>query len=90
MSMDYIRSYYDVPAKRGIFVLIATPNGSSRIGKIVGSRGAYLRVKIDNTIGTYHPTDLVQYFTCSECAKQETCNFAFDQYNTNCDCLAEK
>jgi hypothetical protein len=29
-------------------------------------------------------------FTCNNCSEKETCPFAWDHYNTNGDCLAEK
>lgn len=35
----------------------------------------------------YLPRDL---FTCSVCNQAETCDLAWDAYNTDGDCLAEK
>lgn len=32
----------------------------------------------------------VKEFTCNECKANKTCPFAWDWYNTNGDCLAEK
>ena len=29
-------------------------------------------------------------FTCSRCDRDESCEYAWDLYNTNGDCLAEK
>jgi hypothetical protein len=29
-------------------------------------------------------------FTCDQCPARNTCDFAFDLYNTDGDCLAEK
>jgi hypothetical protein len=29
-------------------------------------------------------------FTCADCKDADTCDFAFDPYNTNGDCLAMK
>ena len=29
-------------------------------------------------------------FTCSKCSSREICKYAFDDYNTNGDCLAVK
>ena len=34
--------------------------------------------------------DLVVVFTCDECWSQKDCEWTFDPYNTNGDCLAEK
>ena len=57
MSMEYIRRAYGVPAKRGARVEFCWPEGSSRPGTIVGSRGARLRIRLDgdNYVGNYHP-----------------------------------
>ena len=65
MSMGYIRNYYGVPAKRGARVRY-TPDGNRQLahdGVIVGSRGAYLRVRMgdEKKIGTYHPTWEMEY-----------------------------
>ena len=30
------------------------------------------------------------WFTCTYCASQKKCRWAFDLYNTNFDCLADK
>ena len=32
----------------------------------------------------------VEKYTCFHCAQWQHCGFAFDGYNTNGDCLAEK
>lgn len=32
----------------------------------------------------------IEAFTCDECPAKKTCQFAFDPYNTDGDCLAEK
>lgn len=32
----------------------------------------------------------IQSFTCDDCPAKLSCNYAFDAYNTNGDCLAEK
>lgn len=32
----------------------------------------------------------IDAFTCDGCLLRHTCEFAFDAYNTNEDCLAEK
>ena len=60
MGMKSIRDYYGVPARRGGRVRF-TPDGRS--GVIVGSRGAYLRVRMDRDkqVGSYHPTWCLQY-----------------------------
>lgn len=65
MSMEYIRKHYGVPAKRGGRVRY-TPDGNRYLaheGVIVGSRGAYLRVRMgaEKNAGTYHPTWDMEY-----------------------------
>lgn len=32
----------------------------------------------------------IEKFTCDECPARKTCKWAFDAYNTDGDCLAEK
>lgn len=53
MSMEYIRDYYKVPAKRGRKVIVI-----GKLGIITGSKGAYLRVRLEGEKGSslYHPT----------------------------------
>lgn len=62
MTMEYIRSHYSVPAKRG--GRIKYTNGGTFYGTITGARGAYLRVRWDmgsqNKV-TLHPTWCVEY-----------------------------
>jgi hypothetical protein len=57
--MEYIRKFYNVPAKRGARIIY----GASWYGTIVGSKGAYLRIRMDgeNKIKSYHPTYLITY-----------------------------
>ncbi len=64
MSMEYIRKFYNVPAKRGAEVTIKTPKMGDIKGVIVASRGAYLRIRTSlpkSKILTYHPTDHIEY-----------------------------
>jgi hypothetical protein len=60
MSMNYIRDTYKVPAKRGTRVIAC-----GKLGKIIGSRGGYLRIKIDTEKKPllFHPTWNVVYLT---------------------------
>lgn len=59
MSLDHIRHAYHVPAKRGQQVLI-----DGHPGRIVGARGARLRVRFDHgPLVTCHPTWRVEYQT---------------------------
>ena len=59
MGFENIRNVYGVPAKK---------NGrieyKSRPGTIVGTTGAYLRIRLDgeSEIKTYHPTWEIEYY----------------------------
>lgn len=57
--MEQIRQKYNVPAKRGMTVGV----GKYTKGKIIGSQGMYLRIKVYDQvgIGTYHPTWQITY-----------------------------
>lgn len=57
MSMDYIRDAYNVPAQRGARVEYRQ-KGHKAFGTITGSRGPYLRVRMDgsNKSAVFHPT----------------------------------
>lgn len=63
MSMEYIRETYDVPAKRGMGVI-----AQGRKGIIVGSRNAYLRIKIygEKSTALFHPTWEMEYLKMAE------------------------
>ena len=66
MSMDYIRRTYSVPARRGARIAYTgSPLLGRALGTIVGSRGGYLRVKMDDghpkSLITMHPTSCVEY-----------------------------
>lgn len=62
MSMKYIREHYNVPAKRGGRV-IYTGGYLPRIGTIVGSDGAHLRIRLDGDRHpqNFHPTWELKY-----------------------------
>jgi len=69
MSMEYIRQYYGVPAKRSGCVIIKAKYCDIN-GIIVGSKNACLRIRIEpylhvtgsrKGILTYHPTDNIEY-----------------------------
>jgi hypothetical protein len=59
MSMIYIREYYGVPARRGGRVMYR----GQLTGTIVGSYGAYLRIRMDGSrhARVYHPTWEIVY-----------------------------
>lgn len=65
--MEYIRRVYKVPARRGLRVIA---NGKS--GVITGSRGAYLRIRLDGMkkSHSYHPTWNIDYFSISGVTNQ--------------------
>ena len=62
MSMDYIRRTYNVPAKRGGRVQFTSAPKAVQ-GRIVGSRGQYLRIRWDESglTQTLHPTWMMVY-----------------------------
>lgn len=61
MSMAYIRTFYGVPAKRGARVAFTHAERAVQ-GTIIGSRGAYLRVRWDTgRTATMHPTWALRY-----------------------------
>ena len=64
MTMKYIRKTYKVPAKRGARVrFMGNTNGKLQGGVIVGSKGPYLRIRLDGEkkIYSYHPTWELEY-----------------------------
>ncbi len=58
MSMEYIRTYYKVPAKKGQKVMAL-----GKLGVITGARGAHLRIRLEGQkrSSLYHPTWEMQY-----------------------------
>jgi hypothetical protein len=62
MSLEYIRMYYGVQAKRGDRVEY-TGDGTPKLGTISGARGAHLRIRLDGErrTGLYHPTWEIRY-----------------------------
>lgn len=71
--MDYIRTTYRVPAKRGGRVEYTHPV-PPRTGTIVGSRGARLRIRLDGdtNAGNYHPTWQLCYLAAAPAAQSST------------------
>jgi hypothetical protein len=66
MSMEYIRRTYGVPAKKGVQVEYFASDGERMVGTIVGTKGAYLRVRFGKgrrNIQTFHPTYNLKYLT---------------------------
>ena len=62
MSLIYIRNHYGVPAKRGVAIEFTGSSAPVR-GVIVGTSGAYLRVRLDGErrARTFHPTWEMKY-----------------------------
>jgi len=58
MSMKWIRERYNVPARRGRKVI-----AQGRKGVIVGSKGEYLRVRVEGekNILSFHPEFEMEY-----------------------------
>lgn len=49
---------------------------------------AQMRAETEEQLRSYGYTDIV--FTCSTCVYAPTCEYAYDGYNTNGDCLQDK
>ena len=62
MSMDYIRNYYDVPAKCGGRIRYSG-NRQPIEGTIIAARGAHLLIRLDGDDHEmpYHPTWKIEY-----------------------------
>lgn len=58
MSLEYIRNYYGVQAKKGGRV-----KAYGKPGTIIGARNAHLLIKLDGErhSNSYHPTDGIEY-----------------------------
>ena len=67
MSMEYIRDYYRVPAKRGGRVKY-TGQANPKEGTIVGSNGGHLKIRLDGEehAWTFHPTWEIEYLEDAE------------------------
>ena len=63
-----------------MIIIKAKKNYGNEIVKEIGLAG-YLKEEFDIDIDS---------MTCSKCASSETCEYAFDAYNTDGDCLAIK
>lgn len=69
MSMDYIRSTYAVPAKRGARIRYTDSKGRTHEGTITSARGGKLRARMDRgsywtdarRIALFHPTWCLEY-----------------------------
>ncbi len=64
MSMQYIRNYYGVPAKRGGRVRY-TGEDKPVEGTITSANGPHLRIRLDGTTYSliFHPTWELEYLT---------------------------
>jgi len=62
MSLEYIRVYYQVPAKKGSRV-----KAYGESGVITGASGPHLLIKLDGQkhSNPYHPTDGIEYLEAS-------------------------
>lgn len=61
-EFDYVRSYYGVPAGRGVRVI-----ADGKPGRITSGDGHYIRVRLDGEArsGIYHPTWRMEYLSVS-------------------------
>lgn len=62
MSLDWIRKYYGVPAKRGGRVEY-TGSGDTELGTITGTSGPHLSIRLDGRKNAlpFHPTWKLRY-----------------------------
>lgn len=62
MSFDYIRKYYNVPARRGGRVEY-TGDSKLELGTIVSASGGYLNIRLDGVKHAmpFHPTWALRY-----------------------------
>lgn len=63
MSMEYVRTCYGVPAKRGMEVEYLAHDGELMRGRIVGSSGGRLRIRLGNNkrAMSFHPAYRLDY-----------------------------
>ena len=63
MSMEYIRTMYNVPAKRGGRIRFTHSDGTVEYGTITGTNNPHLRVRIDGQKHSliFHPTWNIEY-----------------------------
>jgi hypothetical protein len=63
MSLEYIRSAYNVPARRGGKITFTPCAGICKQGFVVAARGKYIRVRFADMRRTVllHPTWQVEY-----------------------------
>lgn len=63
--MDYIRSYYRVPAKVGGRIEYTGDRKGAKLGTITGAQGAHLLIRLDGEADAapYHPTWELRYLT---------------------------
>ncbi len=63
MTMAYIRDAYRVPAKRGGRVEYTGDRSGPRLGTIIGTCSARLKIRLDGETGAgcYHPTWKLRY-----------------------------
>ena len=73
MSMDYIRRYYKVPARRGARVEY-TGEQEPQQGTITSSEGARVRIRMDGEkhAGIYHPTWEMRYLPAAAQDRKDT------------------
>ncbi|WP_409188400.1 hypothetical protein [Bradyrhizobium sp. RDM4] len=67
MSIDYIRQYYGVPAKRGARVEYTGASDGPRLGTIKAARGSHLMILLDGSKHAmpFHPTWELRYLDAS-------------------------
>ncbi|GAA4108720.1 hypothetical protein ACFFTN_01330 [Aminobacter aganoensis] len=72
MSIEWVRSNYGVPAKRGGRVEYNPfKDARGKFGTITGTRGPYLLIRLDGSkhSGSYHPTWQLRYLDAGDPAQ---------------------
>lgn len=59
-GIEYIRKYYDVPAKKGVQIRFE----SDDYGRIIGTDGPHLKARMNSgRVAYFHPTYHLEYLT---------------------------
>ena len=67
-GFEYIRSYYNVPAKRGMQIRFEGQD----YGRITGTDGPHLRAKMnDGRVAYFHPTYHLEYLSNGDWVKPD-------------------
>lgn len=89
MSLEYIQSYYQVPAQIGRRVSYAD-QGTNRQGVIVGHQNQYIIIHLDGEKkprGCFHPTHGITYLETGKVPKVTRAQARYARYRRSVDCF---